>query len=156
MQPPAIDRIVGGATEAMAMQTQVSRLAASDLDRLAKLCGLFGSSHGGERANAAALADKLVRERGLTWFDVIGAPTPAAGSNGFSRTGNDDELFGEWSDGWRGAVAHCISHGRDVLTPFERNFLHNVSAYRHAPSDKQKATLKAMLDKMSAAGERAA
>jgi hypothetical protein len=31
-------------------------------DKLAKLCGMFGSHHVGERANAAAMADRLVRE----------------------------------------------------------------------------------------------
>ena len=29
-------------------------------ERLAKLCGLFGSEHDGERASAAAMADKLL------------------------------------------------------------------------------------------------
>lgn len=42
-------------------------------DRLAKLCGMLGSSHHGERANAAAMADRMVREAGLTWPQVIGA-----------------------------------------------------------------------------------
>ena len=40
-------------------------------DRLAKLCGMFGSNHDGERATAAALADRLLRQQGLTWGDVI-------------------------------------------------------------------------------------
>ena len=40
-------------------------------DRLAKLCGMFGSSHDGERASAAAMADKLVRGLGLSWLEVI-------------------------------------------------------------------------------------
>jgi hypothetical protein len=42
-------------------------------DRLAKLCGLLGSSHDGERANAAALADRLLREHGLAWETLVGA-----------------------------------------------------------------------------------
>ncbi len=46
-------------------------LAPRVADRLAKLCGLFGSDHDGERANAARLADQLIREPGLTWPDVI-------------------------------------------------------------------------------------
>jgi hypothetical protein len=43
----------------------------SAADRLAKLCGMFGSNHDGERASAAALADKLVRQLGLTWREII-------------------------------------------------------------------------------------
>ena len=40
-------------------------------DRLAKLCGIFGSHHAGERAAAAAKADELVRSHRLTWFDLL-------------------------------------------------------------------------------------
>ena len=35
-------------------------------DRLAKLCGMFGSAHDGERANAARLADELIKSAGVT------------------------------------------------------------------------------------------
>lgn len=45
-------------------------------ERLAKLCGMFGSAHAGERAAAAAKAHDLIRSLRLTWFDVI-APPPA-------------------------------------------------------------------------------
>jgi hypothetical protein len=44
-------------------------------DRLAKLCGLFGSNHDGERASAAAMADKLLRSHGLTWQQIIAVPS---------------------------------------------------------------------------------
>ena len=40
-------------------------------ERLAKICGLFGSDHDGERAAAARMADRLVKDQGLSWFDVI-------------------------------------------------------------------------------------
>jgi hypothetical protein len=50
--------------------------AALDLaDRLAKICGMFGSHHAGERSAAAAKADSLVRAAGLTWPDVIRLPS---------------------------------------------------------------------------------
>ena len=42
--------------------------------RLAKLCGMLGSIHPGERANAALQAHKLVQSLGLTWRDVICVP----------------------------------------------------------------------------------
>jgi hypothetical protein len=45
------------------------------LDRtLKKLLGMMGSAHEGERANAAALADRMIRENGLTWNDVVSVP----------------------------------------------------------------------------------
>jgi hypothetical protein len=42
-----------------------------DLDRLAKLLGMIGSNADGEALTAARMADKLVRDAGMTWFDVI-------------------------------------------------------------------------------------
>ena len=37
-----------------------------DIDRLLKLIGLFGSDHEGERAHAAALATRMLRDHGLS------------------------------------------------------------------------------------------
>lgn len=51
-------------------------LDAATADRLAKLCGMLGSDHDGERASAAAKADRLVRDAGLTWPEII-CPQPA-------------------------------------------------------------------------------
>jgi hypothetical protein len=49
----------------------MSALDQRTADRLSKLCGMFGSDHEAERATAAALADKLIRDRGLTWQDIL-------------------------------------------------------------------------------------
>jgi len=46
-------------------------LPAAALVRLARLCGMFGSEHDGERANAARLADQLLRSHGLTWLALF-------------------------------------------------------------------------------------
>jgi hypothetical protein len=46
-------------------------------ERLARLLGMIGSAHDGEALNAARMADQLVRQRGLTWPDII-TPTPPA------------------------------------------------------------------------------
>lgn len=40
--------------------------------RLAKLLGMLGSAHEGERAAAASLANKALTEAGLTWPIVLG------------------------------------------------------------------------------------
>lgn len=40
--------------------------------RLAKLLGMLGSSHDGERASAAKMAHKALTEAGLTWPIVLG------------------------------------------------------------------------------------
>ena len=49
-----------------------------DTSKLAKLCGMFSSNHMGERANAAAMADKIVRSAGLTWDQLFSKPPQAA------------------------------------------------------------------------------
>jgi hypothetical protein len=51
-------------------------LPAPDRERLVNLLGMLGSEHLGERGNAAALADRFVRERGLTWGDVLARQEP--------------------------------------------------------------------------------
>jgi hypothetical protein len=57
-------------------------VAPQDVERLGKLLGLLGSAHEGERANAAALADRQLRALGLDWHELVGrafhVPAPAA------------------------------------------------------------------------------
>ena len=62
-----------------------------DPDLLAKVCGLLGSDHDGERSAAAYRASQMLRAAGLTWRELveracIGMPTPTVPpfSTGFS------------------------------------------------------------------------
>jgi hypothetical protein len=43
--------------------------------RIAKIAGRFGSDFEGERAAAALLASRILRDHGATWSDVL-APSP--------------------------------------------------------------------------------
>jgi hypothetical protein len=52
----------------------MTALAPAILGRLARVCGLLGSDHIGERAAAAAQADRIVRAAGLTWPDILSPP----------------------------------------------------------------------------------
>jgi hypothetical protein len=83
----------------------MTHLDPSTADKLAKVCGLFGSAHDGERAAAAAKADKLIKERGLSWSDLL-ASTPALSSDAM--------------------IAYAIRHGDDVLSCWEWGFLHGI------------------------------
>jgi hypothetical protein len=49
-------------------------LSNPDRERLAKLLGLLGSDHQGERDAAGLAAHRLVVERGLVWADVVCLP----------------------------------------------------------------------------------
>jgi hypothetical protein len=80
--------------------------------KLARICGMFGSAHDGERANAAAAADKLVRDHGLTWTVLFGVERSADTSNL------------SVADMIRVVQAHM-----DILTPRESRFVANISTY---------------------------
>jgi hypothetical protein len=41
-------------------------------ERIARVLGMLGSDHPGERDNAAKLAEQLRRETGLTWRELLG------------------------------------------------------------------------------------
>jgi hypothetical protein len=49
----------------------VATAAKFDRRRLARLCGMLGSDHAGERANAAKLATDLIHQAGLIWSEVL-------------------------------------------------------------------------------------
>jgi hypothetical protein len=77
--------------------------------RLVKLCGMLGSAHDGERASAAALANKLIRSSGLTWSDVIRAPS----------------IVPPRRLGWRITARECLLRA-SVLAQRERDFLADI------------------------------
>ena len=119
---------------------------ALDRERLARICGLFGSDHAGERAGAAAAADKLVRQAGLRWPDIIlsvlstadRAPSPD------SRTADADDCL----DFLAGRMAD--------LTAWEQGFVLSLKTRTGwVLSDKQLACLIAIAERVRRA-ERAA
>lgn len=106
-------------------------LRPDDAKRLAKVCGMFGSSHAGERASAALEADQLVRQAGETWDSVIG-PKP--------------ELPPSISD-WKGLVRFCANHAQ-LLNSRERDFVHTLARYHTEPSPKQMAWLRVIVARL--------
>lgn len=48
-------------------------LPPADIERLARICGLLGSSHDGERSAAAYQATQLLRRHGLSWRELVEA-----------------------------------------------------------------------------------
>lgn len=49
----------------------ISGLNQGDIQKLARICGLLGSSHHGERAVAAVKASEILRANGLTWDEFV-------------------------------------------------------------------------------------
>jgi hypothetical protein len=97
-----------------------ARLTPTAVDRLAKLCGMFGSHHDGEVSNAARLADTLVRDLGLTWRDVIKMPPRAPPA----------------ITDWRTAARFCCAN-QDRLSARELDFIATLARWRGEPTAKQ-------------------
>lgn len=101
-----------------------------DRDRLVKLLGLLGSDHDGERANAAAAADRLVRAAGLTWRDLILPELPQS----VRRPAVKD------------ALAFVLAR-QSLLTAWERKFCVSLYTQHSAATDKQAAILAQIVEK---------
>jgi hypothetical protein len=102
--------------------------------KLAGVLGRLGSEHAGERAAAALLATRLIREAGFTWQDVL-LPSDAP-----------EQLQPQW----RADLGLCQRHAAD-LTSWERAFLANVAGQISA-SQKQRDTLARVAGELRASG----
>ncbi len=113
-----------------------------DRTRLANLLGMLGSAHDGEVVNAGRLADKLLRETGATWHEVLGA----------ANDPRQDE--GPSPDGWRGLCDACLRRPL-ALTRWEHDFLETLLGFRR-PSSRQLDVLFRIATKVGLAGRTAA
>ena len=112
------------------------KLSSDVRQKIARLLGLLGSDHAGERDTAARMADALVRKAGATWFDVVAPPALPAPEVQPQPTGSFD-VFLDWPTRWRAAIYLCQQAPQPWLTPFERQFVSNLSKYKHKPSEAQ-------------------
>lgn len=122
-----------------------------DRHRLSRLLGMMGSNADGEALNAARAADRLVRQHGLTWPDVIVGCFTSGYAAGFDD-GFDDGL----AEGKRECIeiaeddpTHTVKARRclddlDDLTAREREFLRDMMQWRRRVSPKQSSWLDAI------------
>jgi hypothetical protein len=97
-----------------------------DRERLARVLGMLGSEHDGEALAAARQAERLRAGAGLTWPDIVLAPSPQQMP---------------WPGSIADAIELCISSGA-ALTAWDRKFLSSIA--RRPPnrlSEKQLAVL---------------
>ena len=104
------------------------------LDKLAKVCARFGSDFDGERSTAAKLADRMVKDAGLTWEQVL---SPSG-----SKTRRDT-----WQEphDLQSAVAICSAFS-GCLSEWERRFIAGVADSRSL-SRKQEQVLERLVGK---------
>jgi hypothetical protein len=120
-------------------------------ERLIKFCGLLGSDSDGERANAARMADKLLRDAGLTWRDVISVaaaaqPEPPPQPKPRPRPASAYQPAGP---SHVGAATMILIRRRDWLTAWEAEFLESLQA-RRSLTEKQVAVLARIMAKIEA------
>jgi hypothetical protein len=138
-----------------------------DLDRLRKLCGMFSSSHDGEIANAARMADRLVRAAGLVWGDVLRPSLPppsprepfpdfaehqrraraaqAADAAARAARAPPPEDYAHWHV----MARHCVNR-HDKLSAREFEFIFSLVCRTRAPTERQMAWLTAIFDRVTA------
>jgi hypothetical protein len=110
----------------------MSALAASDRERLARLLGMLGSDHAGERDNAGRAAHRLVQQHGITWYDVVVTRSPA-------DTGDPDtDSIGA---GWRRMAAACSRYPH-LLNRWETDFVAGLPRSLRLSTKQRSALLK--------------
>jgi len=109
-------------------------------DRLAKLLGMLGSDHVGERAAAGAKADELVRRLGLSWFDIV-VPKPVQTT--VPRPSPDMV--------WRRMALYADAR-QEQLTDREAEFIESMLRWRGEPTEKQKNWLMDIYARLSGGG----
>jgi hypothetical protein len=107
-------------------------LSPSERSRLISVLGMLASEHAGERAAAALLASRLLRDKGLAWGDVVAA-APAETPDG---------------DAWRRQAMEAARFP-GLLTEWERGFLRRLVAFPRI-SSKQAAALQKIVIKVRA------
>ena len=115
-------------------------------DKLAKLLGLTGSDHNGEVVNAARLANRLVRDLGITWFDVLAAPPLDPAHQPQPEPLLD--LLRDWPVRWQSAARFCADCGAGVIRDKDIAFATKVSSYTHRPSESQLTWLRDITERV--------
>jgi len=101
--------------------------AALDRELLARTLGMMGSSFDGEALAAARAADRLVRQAGLSWAEVITPKSPEVPHREAIDIGAVVELSG--------------IYGRRALSAWERQFVDSLATWPEPLSAKQRAVL---------------
>ncbi len=96
----------------------MTTLSPAERTRLVNILGMLGSEHAGERASAAWLAAKLVRDRGLSWSDVVLSPAGSIISNGSCGVAEPISDLGL-----------CLRHV-EQLTQWEQGFVRSLAGAR--------------------------
>lgn len=112
-----------------------------DRDRLARILGMLGSRFAGEVVAAARQAERLRREAGVTWFDVIAPQFPPP---------REPEI-----DNLDDAIEFALKNAGE-LTDWEVAFLRSLRRQRKPASEKQRSIVEQIFEKCRMAAGTAA
>jgi hypothetical protein len=104
-----------------------------DRDKLVKTLGMLGSAHDGEVAAAGRTADRLIRQAGLRWPDIIPPRLSPPRRSGEIETIED-------------AIAFVLAQA-EALSEWEFNFAQSIAKQRRPLSPKQHAVLERLVIK---------
>jgi hypothetical protein len=116
-------------------------LSNPEREKLAKLLGLLGSDHPGERDAAGLAAHRLVQASGMVWADIVCIPQGSGARQKHRDFGGDD---------WRAIAAACGRYPH-LLNRWESEFLSGLSRFPRL-SAKQSATFIGIVTRLKAAG----
>jgi hypothetical protein len=114
----------------------------NNAERLAKILGMLGSDHAGERAAAGLAAHRLLSDLSLTWHQVIIAPSvPTTVSVGsydppdLRTRPRSQQRHSGYTDWQR--MARFAWSCRDRLRPRDQEFVRSMLAWRGPPTERQ-------------------
>jgi hypothetical protein len=119
-------------------------LSNPEREKLAKLLGLLGSAHQGERDAAGLAAHRLVKASGVKWCDVVCIPQTAPA--GRSQHATDPFGGGDWR-----SIAVACGRYPYLLNKWEHEFLSGLPRVPRL-SAKQSATFTGIVTRLRTAG----
>ena len=109
----------------------MAAMPADELSRLAKLLGMLGSEHAGERDAAGLAAHRLVQRHKLSWKDLL--TKPAEHREPLQST-------------WRATCADLMERAAE-LRPWEKKFVADLPKFQRL-STKQRYVLAEIADRI--------
>lgn len=119
-----------------------------DARRLGLVLDRLESPHDGEKLAAIAAAGRILRAGGSTWRDLLAGldgNDHASTSRVDGGIGDDEPVAAPHTD----TVKALARAGAEILTPWERDFLHGLLTFRTL-SEKQRRTLAEIRAKVEA------
>lgn len=130
-------------------------LTAAERTRLVGILGRLGSSFEGERDAAALAATRFLKDRGITWDDVIPPPACASSTSGKWGTYQGDRRepppWPKGSTDWKSDLAFCLRHLAE-MADWPANFALSISRQRKVLSPGQAAKLAEIANDLAARG----